>query len=94
VESREGNDNSLWALQNIDLTVHRGEFITLVGVTGCGKNTLLNLILGSRVLVLSERPGRIAHEFKIDLPRPRNRMTEEFTKLFIKIRTALSGQLD
>ena len=52
------------------------------------------IVLGDRVLVFSERPGRIACEFKIDLPRPRDRMTEEFTNLFIQIRTALSGQLD
>ena len=52
------------------------------------------IVLGSRVLVFSERPGRIACEFKIELPRPRNRMTEEFTKLFVQIRESLSGQLD
>jgi NitT/TauT family transport system ATP-binding protein len=52
------------------------------------------IVLGSRVLVFSERPGRIASEFKIDLPRPRDRMTREFTKLFNQIRMALSGQLD
>ena len=52
------------------------------------------IVLGSRVLVLSERPGKIAHEFKIDLPRPRDRMTKEFTNLFIQIRRSLSGQLD
>ena len=52
------------------------------------------IVLGSRVLVLSERPGRIVHEFKIDLPRPRNRMAKEFTDLFIQIRKTLSGQLD
>jgi len=52
------------------------------------------IVLGSRILVFSERPGRIASEFKIDLPRPRDRMTREFTKLFNQIRTALSGQLD
>jgi len=52
------------------------------------------IVLGDRVLVFSERPGRIAREFKIDLPRPRDRMTREFTNLFIQIRTALSGQLD
>jgi NitT/TauT family transport system ATP-binding protein len=52
------------------------------------------IVLGDRVLVFSERPGRIACEFEIDLPRPRERITEEFTKLFIEIRTALSGQLD
>ena len=52
------------------------------------------IVMGSRVLIFSERPGKIACEFKIDLPRPRERITEEFTKLFIQIRTALSGQLD
>jgi NitT/TauT family transport system ATP-binding protein len=52
------------------------------------------ILLGDRVLILSERPGKIAHEFEIDLPRPRNRMDGEFTKLFIKIRRSLSGQLD
>lgn len=52
------------------------------------------IVLGSRVLVFSERPGKIACEFKIDLPRPRDRMNSEFTKLFIQIRTKLSGQLD
>ena len=52
------------------------------------------VVLGDRVLVFSERPGRIAREFRINLPRPRDRMTEEFTDLFIQIRTALSGQLD
>jgi NitT/TauT family transport system ATP-binding protein len=52
------------------------------------------IVLGDRVLVFSERPGRIACEFEIDLPRPRDRMNGEFTKLFIQIRTKLSGQLD
>jgi ABC-type nitrate/sulfonate/bicarbonate transport system ATPase subunit len=52
------------------------------------------IVLGDRVLVFSERPGRIACVFEIDLPRPRDRMNSEFTKLFIRIRTKLSGQLD
>jgi ABC-type nitrate/sulfonate/bicarbonate transport system ATPase subunit len=52
------------------------------------------IVLGSRVLIFSERPGKIACEFKINLPRPRNRITEEFTKMFIQIRKSLSGQLD
>jgi len=34
------------ALQGIDLSVHKGEFITLIGHSGCGKSTLLNLIAG------------------------------------------------
>lgn len=34
-------------LNDIDLHVSRGEFVTVVGASGCGKSTMLSLILGS-----------------------------------------------
>lgn len=34
------------ALQNINLQIHHGEFISLVGLSGAGKSTLLKLIIG------------------------------------------------
>src|SRR6202140_3545775 len=34
------------ALNNINLDVHHGEFISLVGLSGAGKSTLLKLIIG------------------------------------------------
>ena len=40
-----GRDGVL-ALDRIDLTVQRGEFVCLVGASGCGKTTLLSLIAG------------------------------------------------
>lgn len=52
------------------------------------------IVLGGKVLVFREQPGKIKQEFLINLPRPRNRMTKEFTNLFIQIRESLSGQLD
>jgi multiple sugar transport system ATP-binding protein len=33
-------------LKAVDLTIHSGEFFTIVGPSGCGKSTLLNLIAG------------------------------------------------
>lgn len=34
------------ALQDVDLDIRRGEFITFIGPSGCGKTTLLRLIAG------------------------------------------------
>jgi NitT/TauT family transport system ATP-binding protein len=36
----------IWALSNINLTVHEGEFACILGPSGCGKSTLLHLIAG------------------------------------------------
>jgi NitT/TauT family transport system ATP-binding protein len=34
------------ALEDISLTVHQGEFVSILGASGCGKSTLLNLVAG------------------------------------------------
>ena len=33
-------------LENIDLTIHKGEFFTLLGPSGCGKTTLMKILSG------------------------------------------------
>ena len=33
-------------IDNVDLTVRRGEFVALVGANGAGKSTLLKVIVG------------------------------------------------
>jgi len=52
-------------LDNLNLTIEAGEFISVCGQTGCGKSTMLRLILGA------ERPtsGRVLIEGR-ELPRP------------------------
>jgi NitT/TauT family transport system ATP-binding protein len=43
-----GTGNVIQTLKDFDLTVGRGEFVAIVGPTGCGKSTTLNLITGLR----------------------------------------------
>jgi ABC-2 type transport system ATP-binding protein len=46
---------SFWALQDVALTVHRGEVLGLVGVNGAGKSTLLKVV----ARVLRPTKGRV-----------------------------------
>jgi NitT/TauT family transport system ATP-binding protein len=41
-------------LDDVDLSVKKGEFCTVVGPSGCGKSTLLRLILGQEVVTSGE----------------------------------------
>lgn len=37
-------DNGTVALQNINLSINQGDFVSIVGASGCGKSTILRLI--------------------------------------------------
>jgi NitT/TauT family transport system ATP-binding protein len=47
------------------------------------------IFLASRILIMRDRPGRIDDDIKINLPRPRDRRSEDFVKIHIKIREIL-----
>ena len=44
--SYESENTTYEALKDINLTIHRGEFICIVGSSGCGKSTLLSVLEG------------------------------------------------
>ena len=56
---KQYGDNQV--LENLNLSVQQGEFVTMVGTSGCGKSTFLKLLLGSETptsgaLLLDDKP--------------------------------------
>lgn len=49
-----------YVFEGLNLTIHRGDYISIVGENGCGKSTLLRLILG----FLTPTQGSITMETK------------------------------
>jgi ABC-type bacteriocin/lantibiotic exporter with double-glycine peptidase domain len=39
-------ENAPWVLRNLSLKIRAGEYVAIVGRTGCGKSTLVRLLLG------------------------------------------------
>lgn len=42
-----GTINEVYALKNVNLTIEKGQFVTVIGTNGSGKSTLLNIASGS-----------------------------------------------
>jgi NitT/TauT family transport system ATP-binding protein len=49
--------------------------------------------LGDRILVLTSRPGRVAHELTVDLPRPRNISSPEVAELAAAVTDRLRDEV-
>mgnify|MGYP004724162655 CR=1 FL=1 len=47
------------------------------------------ITLADRVVLLSHRPGRVAGEYRIDLPRPRRVMDVKFSPRFVELEQAI-----
>lgn len=73
-------------LQEKLLSIWQQEKMTVVFVT---HNIDEAIFLASRILVMRDRPGRIEEEMMLKMPRPRERRSQEFLKIHIRIREIL-----
>lgn len=72
-------DEITHALGNVDLEMHSGEFISLVGTSGCGKSTILRLIAG----LITPTVGRLTvNGTEITGPDPERGMVFQRPTLF------------
>lgn len=55
------------ALQNVDLQIKKGEFISLIGHSGCGKSTVLNVVAG---LYQATKGGVLLNNKEVREPGP------------------------
>jgi len=55
------------ALQNVDLQIKKGEFISLIGHSGCGKSTVLNVVAG---LYQATKGGVLLNNKEVKEPGP------------------------
>ncbi|OOI08824.1 ABC transporter ATP-binding protein [Vibrio sp. SALL6] len=60
-------DGEFIALKNVDLQINKGEFVSLIGHSGCGKSTVLNLVAG---LYMSTDGGVIVDGREVAGPGP------------------------
>jgi NitT/TauT family transport system ATP-binding protein len=73
-------------LQQLLVTLWQASGTTVLFVT---HNIDEAVIMANRILVFSQRPGRIIQEIPVDLPRPRDTLSGRFTKLFVRVRQAV-----
>ena len=55
------------ALKDIELKISEGEFVSLIGHSGCGKSTVLNVVAG---LYEASRGGVLLNEKEVNAPGP------------------------
>src|SRR5687768_17519781 len=76
------------ALKSVDLTIRRGELVSVMGPSGCGKTTLLNCLSGldsidegGEVLIDGTALSRLSHRERTDYRAKRMGFVFQFYNL-------------
>ena len=73
------------ALKDIELKISEGEFVSLIGHSGCGKSTVLNVVAG---LYEASRGGVLLNDKEVNAPGP-----ESMTRTDSSISCSISSDM-
>lgn len=77
--TRPGSDDITYALDDVSMTIHEGEFVSIVGPSGCGKSTIMRLVAG----LIMPTGGTITLDgIKVTSPSPERGMVFQRPTLF------------
>ena len=80
-----GSDEELIAVDNVNLTIQQGEFVCVLGPSGHGKSTMLNLLAG----FIAPTEGQVLHAGRpVDGPGPERGVVFQRDTLFLWKRVA------
>ena len=78
------------ALEHLSLDVHRGEFAFITGPTGCGKSTLIKMLI-REIEPAAGSTSRISILIRVDLPQPVGPTTKANSPRWIEAETRSSA---
>ncbi|MCK4849947.1 MAG: ABC transporter ATP-binding protein [Phycisphaerae bacterium] len=82
------DDYTRMELQQMLIDLWQESQITVLFVT---HNIDEAVVMGDRVIVFSERPGKVIKKLQVKLSRPRRGLSQEFTKVLVELRQSLGG---
>ena len=76
------------ALKGVDLKINKGEFISLIGHSGCGKSTVLNIVAG---LYQATKGGVLLNNKEVNEPGPERAVVFQNHSLLPWLKCRVSG---
>ncbi len=70
----------LYRTKNVDLQIKKGEFISLIGHSGCGKSTVLNVVAG---LYQATKGGVLLNNKEVTEPGPERRLCSKTIRYYL-----------
>ena len=83
------NNEEVKILNEVNLDIRKGEFITIVGKSGCGKSTIANLIMGFWDI---ENVYFFINEIENELKKEREFLISFLSKIIVNVKHSVEAE--